>query len=123
MSFMMNNFLSFIWKSMLLAVLTGTSLLGTVSFERVVAVEGDVVHSAQAADYNKDGLKDLIFSGGGGVNLALAPEFEVIQIATTPAPLKPNCIYSTIMDVDNDGDMDFVAGNMGLNYNTARTFI
>ena len=99
---------------MFFGILFGTSVLGTVSFEKVVAVEGDVVHSAQAADYNKDGLKDLIFSGGGGVNLALAPEFEVIQIATTPAPLKPNCIYSTIMDVDNDGDMDFLGCNRGL---------
>ena len=111
---MMNNLLSVIWKSILLAVLTGTSMLGTVSFERVVAVEGVIVHSAQAADYNKDGLKDLIYSGGGGVNLAMAPGFEVIQIATTPAPLKPNCIYSTIMDVDNDGDMDFLGCNRGL---------
>jgi len=85
-----------------------------IHFQRRVAYEGAVVHSAQAVDYNGDGLKDLIFTADGGINLALAPDFGVRTICTTPKPLKPNSYHSNVMDVDGDGDMDFLGENRGL---------
>ncbi|HSR88119.1 MAG TPA: VCBS repeat-containing protein, partial [Pontiella sp.] len=85
-----------------------------VGFERHVVYTGGVVHSAQAVDYNADGLKDLVFTAEGGVNIALAPSFEVRRICDTPKPLKPNSYHSAVMDVDGDGDMDFLGENNGL---------
>jgi hypothetical protein len=85
-----------------------------VGFERQVVYSGGVVHSAQTVDYNSDGLKDLIFTADGGVNLALAPAFEVLRICETPAPLKPNSYHSAVLDMDGDGDMDFLGENNGL---------
>jgi len=90
------------------------SLNGQISFEKQVVYEGAPVHSAQAADYNGDGLKDLIFSADGGVNLALSPDFEVYQIHSLPKPFQEACIHSNIMDVDGDGDMDFLGENGGI---------
>ena len=85
-----------------------------VSFEREEVFSGATVHSAQAADFNGDGLLDLIFSASHAVNMALAPDFEVKRVYELPGPFKDASIYSNIMDVDGDGDMDFLGENRGL---------
>lgn len=89
-------------------------VMADIEFEQQVVYTGGVVHSAQTVDYNADGLKDLIFTAEGGVNLALAPAYKVRRICDTPEPMKPNSYHSAIMDVDGDGDMDFLGENYGL---------
>jgi hypothetical protein len=94
-------------------ILTFTlSLSASTTFTRDEVFTGEVVHSAQTFDYNKDGLQDLIFSANFGVHLALAPDFKPIQIAEHTKNKKAS-IHSMIMDVDSDGDMDFIASDSG----------
>lgn len=103
-----------VWKSGAVVLALCASASPAIEFERRVVYEGAVVNSVQAADYNGDGLLDLIFSADGGVNLALAPGFEARRICATPKPLKPNSYHSNLMDVDGDGDLDFIGENRGL---------
>lgn len=82
------------------------------TFTRDEVFTGEIVHSAQTLDYNGDGLQDLIFSANFGVHLALAPEFKPIQVAEHTQNKKAS-IHSMVMDVDGDGDLDFVASDSG----------
>jgi hypothetical protein len=69
-------------------------------------------------DYDRDGDKDLILAGEWMNISILKNDGGIFTDATTAARLDVtsgwwNCIYAA--DVDLDGDMDLVGGNLGLN--------
>jgi FG-GAP-like repeat len=61
--------------------------------------------TASAADFTGDGLVDVIASGGepGEDVLFVAPQWKRVVLRTQPA-----AIHSVALDVDGDGDPDFV---------------
>ena len=78
----------------------------------------DLVCDARTADLNKDGKPDLIVVGEWMAPTVLLNEGGHFSDATKqwlPANQEGwwNCL--TVADFDNDGDMDMVAGNYGLN--------
>jgi hypothetical protein len=62
--------------------------------------------SANAADFNGDGKIDVAFSAGNKNHLLLAPDWRHVVIHD-----KNGGIHGTSMDVDGDGDPDYVGGN------------
>lgn len=76
-----------------------------------------LVTSSAVADVNKDGRQDLIIAGywmGIEVWLNEGGRFEN---DTTFTPAGQQGLYNTIYagDIDDDGDIDIIAGNQGLN--------
>ncbi|MCA8992603.1 MAG: VCBS repeat-containing protein [Planctomycetaceae bacterium] len=61
--------------------------------------------TAVAADYSGDGLIDVICNSGGKTRLFVAPDWKEIIIDETPGN---GFIHSETMDVDGDGDLDFI---------------
>lgn len=61
--------------------------------------------TASAADFTGDGLIDVISSGGesGEDVLFVAPQWKRVVLRT-----QPKAIHSVALDVDGDGDPDFV---------------
>jgi len=83
------------------------------------AAEGQAssVNTAAAHDFDKDGNIDVIASYDAMVILYRGPDWKPYVIVEE-MPINPNtlgerrgCIHSTIMDVDGDGDMDFIGSN------------
>ena len=88
------------------------TVLGSAQFKEEIVIKGHKVHSVQTIDYNNDGLQDLIYSANYSLNLALAPDFKPIEVAKHTKS-KMASIHSMVMDVDGDGDLDFVASDQG----------
>ena len=63
--------------------------------------------TANAADYNQDGKIDVAISAGGKDLLLVAPDWRVVQLHSGEGRAR-GCIHSETMDVDGDGDMDFI---------------
>ncbi len=82
----------------------------------VVNNVGSGINGATAHDFNRDGLLDVISSYKGNVTLLMAPNWEPIHVhqfeeGLSRTPPGPACIHSCLMDVDGDGDMDFIGSN------------
>lgn len=96
-----------------LCFLTFASLLATtatpaaLAWEKVVVMEKGQNVSAVAADYNGDGKVDVITSYKGRVSLFLAPDWTEVVLHRFPR-FNATCIHSETMDVDGDGDMDWI---------------
>lgn len=76
---------------------------------------GDI-NSAVASDFDGDGHKDVIASYRGRVVLHRGPHWEPTVIHEFREGLSRNrprdaCIHSCLLDVDGDGDLDFVGSN------------
>ncbi|MFP6873334.1 MAG: VCBS repeat-containing protein [Verrucomicrobiales bacterium] len=73
---------------------------------------GAHVNSATAADYDRDGDQEILFSGGGQILMYLGPDYKNKQVLSVLPPKhskrKDRCIHSVLHDVDGDGDLDFV---------------
>lgn len=94
--------------SLSLAVLVvTTSSLEAAEWKKHVITEKRQNLTAVAADYNRDGKVDVITSFGGRVSLFLAPDWTEIVLHRFPR-LNAACIHSETLDVDGDGDMDWV---------------
>lgn len=77
------------------------------------------INSAVASDFNDDGHLDVIVSYEGGVFVQIGPSWRKTQVHKfDPANSrnKPGkaCIHSCLIDVDGDGDQDFVGSNQTL---------
>lgn len=79
-------------------------------------VAGDV-NVAVADDIDKDGSIDVMASFDGKVALYKGPKWERKVVLPRMPPdktgrvAKRGCIHGTLMDVDRDGDMDFIGSN------------
>ncbi len=107
-----------------LAVLIGALHAGLACNGTEPAAEGwkkHVIHTgfhtntAVAADFTGDGKVDVVSNSGGKTRLFVAPDFEEVILETDR---DYNCIHSEVLDVDGDGDPDFV----GAQYNPPLVF-
>jgi hypothetical protein len=75
------------------------------------------VNAVVANDFNKDGSIDVMASFDGKVVLYKGPKWEKKIVLPEMPPdktgrvAKRGCIHGTLMDVDHDGDMDFIGSN------------
>ena len=75
------------------------------------------VNAVVAADFNKDGFMDIMASFAGKVVLYKGPDWKKKTVlAEMPADrtgriAERGCIHAVLMDVDGDGDMDFIGSN------------
>ncbi len=63
-------------------------------------------NTAVAADFTGDGNVDVISNSGGKCRLFIAPDWKEVALHENK---EHNCIHSESMDVDRDGDMDYIA--------------
>jgi len=81
---------------------------GASAWKKHVLYEGeDLIRTATAADFTGDGIPDVMSSCDGKTLLFVGPDFEPHVVNDTPHHM---FIHSVAMDVDGDGDLDFVGG-------------
>ncbi|MDE2682454.1 MAG: VCBS repeat-containing protein, partial [Verrucomicrobiota bacterium] len=86
-------------------------------WEKHVIVESSgMINSAVAADWNGDGRMDVIASLDNKVILFESPEWgahtlHVFGPGQSRNKPRSACIHSCLMDVDGDGDQDFIGSN------------
>ena len=73
---------------------------------RHVIAEGYVNLTAVAADFNGDGLPDVIVSAEAKTRLYVAPGWQEVVLSDGNPP--QSAIHSEVMDVDEDGDPDYI---------------
>ncbi len=74
-------------------------------WKKHVVHTGFATATAVAADFSGDGKLDVISNSGGKTRLFVAPDWREIVLDDTPGH---NCIHSEVMDVDGDGDPDWI---------------
>ena len=106
----------------LLGVIGGVVLIGAAlpalsaesHWVRHVIHEGEQAMTAVAGDFSGDGLPDVISDSGGMTRLFIAPDWH--EVVLDEHPEFKWYIHSEFFDIDNDGDLDYVAAryNPGL---------
>ncbi|MEC7567271.1 MAG: VCBS repeat-containing protein [Planctomycetota bacterium] len=89
----------------LTASLTFLAVADGQTWKRHIVFSGAHCNAAVAADFTGDGKIDVVCNAGGVTRLLVAPNWNVIEL---PDPESLQMIHATIMDVDEDGDMDFI---------------
>jgi hypothetical protein len=74
---------------------------------RHVIHEGEQAMTAVAGDFSGDGLPDVISDSGGMTRLFVAPDWQ--EVVLYEHPEFKWYIHSESFDVDNDGDLDYIA--------------
>ena len=74
-----------------------------------------IVTDCATGDLNKDGTPDLALSTELGKVKLLLSQDRIIQLEATELPGSGFWSSIQIADIDNDGDMDILAANMGMN--------
>ncbi len=83
---------------------------GDPPWEKHVIHSGFPTQTAVAADFDRDGHTDVIASCGGKVRLFQGPAWAETVVYTFPSN-RINCIHSETMDVDGDGDIDYLGSH------------
>lgn len=95
--------------SILLSMALFLSSAGTAycqkPWKKHVVFSGQHCNAAVAGDYTGDGLPDVICSAGGLSRLLVAPDWKEVVLAPEQ---KVAAIHGETMDVDGDGDLDFI---------------
>jgi hypothetical protein len=96
-------------------LLTALTVTAAPEWQRHEVYRGDRVNSAVAIDCDGDGRKEIIASSEGKVWLLTGADYKTRHTLAELSPLtkRKSCMHSTVMDVDGDGDLDFV-GSAGL---------
>ncbi len=81
--------------------------LHSAEWEKKIVMERGHNNTAVAADYNGDGEMDVITSYAGRVSLFAGPEWAETVLHRFPK-LNATCIHSETLDIDGDGDVDWV---------------
>lgn len=90
------------------------SITEQCAFSATEVFKGGRVNSVQAHDYDGDGLKDLIYVADKKLFLAFGPRYEKLPVFAFPDKFRGDSLHNQLMDVDGDGDMDFVGCSFGL---------
>ncbi|MDA0346836.1 MAG: VCBS repeat-containing protein [Verrucomicrobia bacterium] len=82
----------------------------------VSQVESTQTDSAVANDFDGDGFMDVIGTFDGNVVLLKGPDWKrqtihAFKEGDSSRKPRPQCIHSCLLDVDGDGDQDFVGSN------------
>lgn len=82
----------------------------------IVDSESGGINSAVSDDFDRDGYRDVIASYGRRVSILKGPDWRPTTIHEFQRGLSRNnpgsaCIHSCLLDVDGDGDLDFVGSN------------
>lgn len=77
----------------------------TAAWRKHEVYSGWANQTAIAADFSGDGLPDVISNGGGKTWLFVAPDWKPVVLDDTAGR---GCIHSEVLDVDADGDPDFI---------------
>lgn len=94
-------------KYVLFTLICITLLRGESWRKHIITEKTGTYQSAVAGDFTGDGQTDVISSRRGAVILFTAPDWEEHLIYKFPSG-KPLCIYTEAMDIDQDGDLDFI---------------
>lgn len=96
---------------LLLSMTMAVALLGAANqWTRHVIATGFPCQTAVAADFTGDGRPDVIVDAHGETHLYVAPSWEKVVI-DAKWPFRPgerNTIHSEVLDVDADGDPDYI---------------
>ena len=84
-----------------------------VKFEMREVFSDEIVHSAEVWDYDANGHGDVVFTANNQLNVAMGPEYKVKTVLNMPSEFKKQAIHCRLLDVDGDGDMDFVGTGLG----------
>ncbi len=103
-------------RSICLLFLTLPLVLNAQWKKHIIAESRGMINSAVAADWNGDGRIDVIASFDGKVILFQGPDWRAHTLHTFGPGQSRNkprsaCIHSCLMDVDGDGDQDFIGSN------------
>lgn len=82
----------------------------------IVDAGKSMVNSAVTSDFDGDGHRDVIASYGGRVMALRGPDwtpYALHEFSVSDSRNRPRdaCIHSCLLDVDGDGDQDFVGSN------------
>ena len=82
----------------------------------VVSEASGMINSAVTSDVDNDGFVDILSSYDGRVVVLQGPDWNphtihVFRPEHSRNKPRPACIHSCMMDVDNDGDLDFCGSN------------
>ncbi len=77
-------------------------------WKKHIIFEGAANQTAVAGDFTGDGLPDVIASCGGSSRMFVAPNWKEKTLFRGPRR-NWSCIHSEVMDVDGDGDLDYIA--------------
>ena len=106
-----------ITQLLVFGVLLGAGVVGAASpaarstaenpqWPRHAIAEGYMNQTAIAADFTGDGRVDVISNGDGKTRLYVAPDWKEVIIDDSEE--RRGLIHSEVMDVDGDGDPDFI---------------
>ncbi|TWT86338.1 FG-GAP repeat protein [Neorhodopirellula pilleata] len=97
--------------AVILCILTASTQLEAgeppVAWTKHVVTQGHHCNTAVYLDINRDRRMDVIASFDGKVSLFVAPEFEHEIVLHHFENRRGACIHSAVLDVDDDGDMDW----------------
>lgn len=91
------------WVALVCLIAAGN--VARADWKKHVVFEGAHCNTAVADDFTGDGRVDVICSAGRKTRLLVAPSWREVVISTDP---RLSLIHSERMDVDGDGDPDFL---------------
>jgi len=89
----------------LLILSFGSAAVAEDAWKKHIVYEGARCNTAVAGDFTGDGRADVICSAGGATRLLVAPDWREVVLESER---KLSLIHSEVMDVDGDGDLDFI---------------
>lgn len=92
---------------------SGAVAADPTAWTKQTIVVSEHCNTAVAGDFTGDGKVDVISNSAGGCHLFVAPDWTHQLLHEDP---QHNCIHSAVLDVDHDGDLDYIAAryNPGL---------